>query len=345
MNFSRQLTPLLGPLLCLLCLWPGDTRGREPATPNVTVREWPVPWPDSRPRDPAVDSQGRVWFCGQRGNYLAHLDPDTGQFHQVALADNTHPHNLVIDHRDQVWYAGNRNAHIGRLDPATGQITSFPLPPETAGDPHTLQLDAAGRLWFTAQWANHIGRLTPDTGALELLAIDKIRARPYGIKLDSRQRPWIALFGTHKLATLSADGKQVRQIDLPSRNERPRRLEVDAQGDVWYVDYLGGVLGRYQPDTGSFSKWPLPAGGKARPYGTALDNQQRLWIAQTGVQPNRLAIFDIRRRRFVAEAVIPSGGGSIRHMYYHPPSDSIWFGTDKNTLGRAQWTGPPPGER
>ena len=335
---SQQLMPLVFPLLCLLCLWSAASQGEQQA---IAVREWQVPWPDSRPRDPAVDSRGRVWFCGQRGNYLASLDPASGEFHRIALADKTHPHNLIIDEKDQIWYAGNQNAHIGRLDPDTGKITQFPLPADTAGDPHTLQLDDKGLVWFTAQWANHLGRLDPGTGELQLFGIDKTRARPYGIKLGPRQRPWVALFGTHRLATLDDDSGQLRQIDLPSRNERPRRLEVDAQGNVWYVDYLGGVLGRYRPDTRSFSKWPLPAGGKSRPYGTALDSRQRLWIAQTGVQPNRLAVFDIRRQRFVAEAEIPGGGGSIRHMYYHSPTDSIWFGTDKNTLGRAKWTGEP----
>ena len=36
---------------------------------QVPIKEWPVPYSSSRPRDPYVDSQNRVWFVGQVGNY------------------------------------------------------------------------------------------------------------------------------------------------------------------------------------------------------------------------------------------------------------------------------------
>jgi len=53
----------------------------------VEIKEWTVPWPDSRPRDPFAESQSCVWFCGQRGGYLAMLDPTTGEFKQYDLGD------------------------------------------------------------------------------------------------------------------------------------------------------------------------------------------------------------------------------------------------------------------
>ena len=39
---------------------------------------------------------------------------------------------------------------------------------------------------------------------------------------------------------------------------------------------------------------------------------------------------------FFAATEIGSGGGSVRHMYYDQRTQSIWFGTDTNYLGRAQ---------
>ncbi|HEY9015128.1 MAG TPA: hypothetical protein VIM84_08715, partial [Gemmatimonadales bacterium] len=48
-----------------------------PAQAQVAIKEWPVPYPGSRPRDPDVDSKNRVWFVGQVGNYVAYLDPKT----------------------------------------------------------------------------------------------------------------------------------------------------------------------------------------------------------------------------------------------------------------------------
>src|SRR5687768_10481745 len=81
--------------------------------PSLDIREWPVPWKDTRPRDPFMDSTGRVWFVGQTGDYLAHLDPKSGKFERVDLAKGTGPHNLVVDDAGDVWFSGNKQAYIG----------------------------------------------------------------------------------------------------------------------------------------------------------------------------------------------------------------------------------------
>ena len=106
------------------------------AVPNpVDIKEWQVPWDQTRPRDPYLDRQNRVWFVGQGGDYLAVLDPEVGQFHQFKLDPGTGPHNLIVDDEGQVWYAGNRAAHIGKLDPVTGNITKYSMPDPKATDP------------------------------------------------------------------------------------------------------------------------------------------------------------------------------------------------------------------
>ena len=43
------------------------------AQPVLT--EWEVPYPDSRPRDPYVDTSGTVWFVGQGADYVAAFQP------------------------------------------------------------------------------------------------------------------------------------------------------------------------------------------------------------------------------------------------------------------------------
>ena len=44
-----------------------------------------------------MDQQGRVWFVGQQGNYLAFLDPETGEFKRYDLDPGAGPHNLIVD--------------------------------------------------------------------------------------------------------------------------------------------------------------------------------------------------------------------------------------------------------
>ncbi len=303
------------------------------AEPRVT--EWQVPYPNTRPRDPYVDSAGRVWFCGQAGAYIAHLDPTTGAFTRFDLADGAGPHNLIIDAPDRVWYAANTLPYIGRLDPKRGEIKKYEMPKDTARDPHTLVFDDAGNIWFTAQWSDRIGRLDMESGKIDLVELPGRGLRPYGIKVDPRGRPWAVLFGTNKLASIDPASLRLWQVELPDSLSRPRRLEIDAAGNIWYGDYSRGTLGRYAPDTGKFDEWPLPGGSNSRPYGMALDSEGRIWLAEAG-SPNRLVAFDPGKGVFTHVIDVPNARGSIRHMYFDARTDSIWFGEDSNYIGRLQ---------
>jgi virginiamycin B lyase len=303
---------------------------------TVELQEWTVPWPDTRPRDPYVDGQGRVWFVGQEGNYIAYLEPKSGEFKRFTIEEGTHPHNLIVDRSGVVWYAGNRNARIGRLDPASGAIKTFHMPDAAARDPHTLVFDERGNLWFTVQGGNYVGRLQPVSGKVDLIKVNTPRARPYGIDIDSKGRPWVNLFGSDKIAVIDPATLALQEISLPRAEARSRRIGVTADDAVWYVDYAGGQLGRYDPAAKKFREWALPSGAQSRPYALAVDDKNRIWLVETGVQPNNFVGFDPQNETFFAAAPISSGGGTVRHMYFHPATREIWFGTDRGTIGRAK---------
>lgn len=307
--------------------------GEAAAADSVEIREWAVPWQSSRPRDPIVDPLGRVWFVGQRGNYLGALDPETGEFGRKDLPPGALPHNVIVGPDGALWYAGNGDAHIGRVDSASGEITRFEVP---VSDPHTLFFAPGGELWFTAQGANRIGRLDPGTGDVDLIEPSVGDARPYGIVVDPSGRPWIALFGTNRIATADPATMELVEHELPWADARVRRLDVTSDGSVWYVDYARGTVGRLTPATGAAVEWSAPGGRSSRPYAMAIDDRDRIWFVETGGDPNRLVGFDPASEEFFAVTPIPSGGGTVRHMVFHPATGSLWFGTDANTIGRAR---------
>ena len=305
---------------------------------QVPIKEWPVPYADSRPRDPYVDSQNRVWFVGQKGNYLAYLEPESGKFKRYELEDGALPHNLIVDQKGMVWYAGNGNGHIGKLDPTTGKITRYPMTNPEVRDPHTLVFDGKGDIWFTAQNSNFVGRLHTGNGKIDVIEVPTPNARPYGIAIDSKGRPWFNEFGNEKIAMVDPATLKISEHPLPNDRSRTRRIEVTSDDRIWYVDYSRGYLGRFDPATSQFKEWALPGGPSALPYAMAVDSRDRLWMVETGSQPNRLVGFDPKTEKFFGVTPIPSGGGTVRHMIYDKRSGQIWFGTDNNTIGRAQVT-------
>jgi virginiamycin B lyase len=142
------------------------------------------------------------------------------------------------------------------------------------------------------------------------------------------------LFGTNKIATVDPATMQLREITLPRPDTRPRRMEITSDDKIWYGDYDGGKLGRYDPATGKIDEWQLPGGADARPYAIVRDDQDRIWVAETS-QPNKFVAFDPKTLQFSEETAVPSGGGTVRHMVYDAATRTIWFGTDVNTIGKA----------
>jgi virginiamycin B lyase len=322
-------------LLGLLSAREADAQRATAGDTLVPLQEWTVPWEKSRPRDPYVAPDGAVWFVGQEGNYVARLDPSTGRFRRFEIDSGTHPHTVIVDAQGRAWYAGNRNGMIGRIDPRTGAITRYPMPDSAARDPHTMVFDRNGDIWFTAQNSNFIGKLETRTGRIRLVQPPRARARPYGIVIDANGRPWFNLFGTNAVGSVDPVNFEITVHPLPNERTRGRRIALTPDGGVWYVDYSRGFLSRVDPRSGAVREFAIPGGGAALPYALSVDDRGRLWFVETGRQPNRFVGFDPTLQQFFGITPVASGGGTIRHMTWDAQRRVLWFGTDNNTIGKA----------
>ena len=291
------------------------------------LKEWDVEW-GGRTRDPAVAPDGKVWFVGQAGNYIASFDPRSEQFRRYEIEAGTNPHTLIVDAGGLVWYAGNRNGRIGRLDPSSGEIKTIMT--GEARDPHTMVFDGKGNIWFTSQGSNRVGRLNMATEKLDLVTPYEQPSNPYGIVLDGKGTPWVSLLRTNMVAKIDPETLAVTRFEQADEGSRSRRLEVTSDGMIWHGDEGRGFLGRINPTTGETREWQVPGGASARPYAITKDDQGRLWISETGPE-KRLVGFDPRTERFFAHIPV---SGTVRHMFFDPRTKMLWFGTDANKIGR-----------
>lgn len=300
---------------------------------GLTLHEWTVEWDGTRPRDPSVAADGKVWFVGQAGDYAARFDPETETFERFDLPEGAGPHTIFVTDDQEIWYAGNRDAHLGRIDRETGEITRIEMPEELS-DPHTIVEDSRGRLWFTSQWANHVGRYDRESGEVRFVAVPTEQARPYGIDIAEDGTVWVVLLGTNALAKIDPEDMTLEEIELPREDARLRRIAITDRG-IWYSDYARGFIGVYGPESGEFDEWRTDLEQRAGPYALIADDQQRIWYVETHPDPNRFVGFDPKSEAFIAIEPVPSGGGSVRHMVFDGERNAIWFGTDTNKLGRA----------
>ncbi len=314
-------------LVCaaLLMAWQPPVAAQQQK--GVDLKEWAVEF-GGRTRDPAVAPDGKVWFVGQAGNYIAWFDPKSEQFKRFEIEDGTNPHSINVDPQGIVWYTGNRNGRIGRLDPNGGGLRTIMT--GEAKDPHTHVFDGKGNIWFTSQGSNRIGRLNMKTEKVDLITPNEQPSNPYGIVIDKDGYPWAALFRTNTLVRIDPNTLAVTPFKQANEASRSRRIETTPDGMMWYVDEPRGFLGRINPKTGETKEWQAPGGPGSLPYALTKDDQGRLWFSETGPL-KQLVGFDPKTEKFFSVNTV---SGNIRHMQFHAPTKAMWFGTDANKIGR-----------
>ena len=329
----------------LLLLFPIATAAvAAHAQVSVPINEFSVPWGrEGRPRDPAVAPDGNVFFVGQEASYIARLDPRTGQFKKYEIDASAHPHNCIVDPQGQVWFSGNTNGTLNRLDPATGKVSTFTVG-EGVRDPHTLVFDKKGNIWFTAQNSNAVGYFDVAASKFRVVKMPVPEGRrtsnPYGIVLDSKGRPWFNLFGTNTIGTLDPVTFELKTYKLANDSTRDRRIGITTDDKLYYTDYTRGRLGRLDPATGKADEWMLPGGPASLPYAMTVDDQDRVWVAESNPsKPNRLVGFDPKTQKFFSISELKGEKNTIRYMVFDRKSKQIWFGSDAGFIGKADVAG------
>lgn len=296
---------------------PNDERTPKllPGNTKITFKQWQVPTLGQRSRDPIEAKDGTIWWAGQWGNLIGKINPKTDEMKEYPLLANSKPHSVTLDAQGDVWYTGNKNGTIGKLDIDTEEITVYRMPDKAAKDPHTAIFANTGMLWFTLQHSNMIGRLNPENGDIKLVNMPTKGSRPYGIKIDENDIPWVACNGHNCLVKIDPISMKITEINLPNDATKVRRLDIAADGHIWYVNSSRGRLGRYNPHTGDIKEWPSPSGELSHPYAIAIVGDS-IWYNESGKRPDALVRFDPKNESFQSWPV-PTGdtyAGIIRHM-------------------------------
>ena len=295
---------------------------------DITIEEWVTPTLGQRTRDPVESPDGAIWWTGMWASLVGRLDPNTGAMQEYQLPSSARPHSIVPDADGFIWYTGNSNGTIGRLNPADGSIKEYPT---RARDPHTAVFHPNGNLYFTSQHSNMLGRLNPATG--ELIEIET-RKKPYGIKVGKAGDLFIAYNGTNAIGRMHPGTLSVRYYDIPDAATRIRRLDVDSDENVWFVNSSLGKVGKLDVDTGKVTQWNSPSGPTSHPYSMTVI-KDIVWYNESGMRPDALVRFDPAKEKFQSWAV-PSGIGIIRHTWETQDGDLLIHQSSSNRVGRVR---------
>jgi len=91
----------------------------------------------------------------------------------------------------------------------------------------------------------------------------------------------------------------ITEYDLPRKTIAPHDVRTDADGMVWYSNFVENYLGRLDPKTGSHAEYAYPVIKPGAPLGSLAleaDNDGNLWLA--AMFQTVLVKFDVRTRTF-----------------------------------------------
>jgi virginiamycin B lyase len=223
------------------------------------------------------DKAGMFWipYYG-RGNQVVRLNARTAELTRFPLPfDKTAGIHSAIPAPDgSVWFTEAALGKIGRLNPQTKEIVEFqnsPLPNGRRTGTHTVRVDEKGRVWTSGGPA--ISMFDPVTKEFSHFDL----AATYGNVAGQNGDEWFTSFRDDgPIGRVTKDG--VLSKFYPPTKGKPQRLQVDADGIVWFSERVGGKIGRFDPKTETFKEFDLP-GPSPSPYAIGIDRNHMIWYS------------------------------------------------------------------
>jgi virginiamycin B lyase len=266
------------------------------------------------------DKNGNVWIpYNGPVNKIARLDPKTGKLDDfpVPSTDVLRIHSAVPAADGTVWFSEQFKNKIGRLDPKTKQVSEYESP--TPGTTHTIRIDSKGMVWSTG---NPLNRFDPETHKFTAFHADD--GAYYGITIDKDDNVWAGgLRDDGKLYRVNSKGEQ-KGWAPPTKGE-PRRIQVAADGTVWFGEYFSGKVAHFNPKTETFKEYTLP-GARPSPYALGVDKSGKIWYASYYM--DELGCLDPKTGK-VLEYPYPHSENTLREFF---PDDQgrLWYGSPSN---------------
>ncbi|NIV18747.1 MAG: PQQ-binding-like beta-propeller repeat protein [Woeseiaceae bacterium] len=264
----------------------------------------------------AISSRdGHIFLTPSMQRELVEFDPDTGEFRRHKMNDGFYPHTIRTDQKDRVWFTLALSSQVAMFDRETEEFTYYDLPSRSFKEWLTLRVID---LRLALGWVGSRPDMDWDTSGFPM---------PYGIDVSPVDGSiWVARLYADDIARIDPETEEVTMIETPF--EAPRRLRIDARGDLWIVSFSEGKLARYEPKADRFKVFDLPVASET-PYALNVDRQRGVvWV--NGNQSDTLMSFHIdtqtwrvypmpRKRTFTRDVEI-ADDGSVYTSNSHFPS-------------------------
>ena len=298
---------------------------------KIVYVEYELPGPSRMPWSAFPDKDGNYWmpYYGN-ANKIGRLDPKTGEVQEYPVPNQGTAaiHSAVPAPDGSVWLTEQGSNKLGHWDPATrthygisGCVYSRARKERLRADPSTrcglMRREESGRREARSPFS--IRRRKSSRRSRKYL--------PHTASCSTRiGNCWFAEFVPNgKIGKVDAKTLKVTKWQPPTPDARPRRIQIDSDGTIWFAEFQAGKIGQFDPKTETFKEFALP-GPETTPYALAIAKNHTLWYSSEHLDV--IGNLDPKSGH-VTEYPFPQAENTMREFYLDAQG-RMWFGTPAN---------------
>jgi virginiamycin B lyase len=217
---------------------------------RAVITEYRIPRDNAIPHDVQLDAQGNVWYNDFKTDWLGKLDPHTGEIKEFKLPSKPGRHpgsaDMFISEDDNVWI--NQRMEDGRtlrFDTKTEKITG------TWDNTRFVLLDLRKGI------AAGIGmEMDIATGQVTHYKYSS-SIEGYGDARDSKGIGYRGGLPDPDIKVLDHETGKVTSYMPQTPNSGPRRIALDGDDYLWFGEWFGGKIGRFDIKEKKITEYPV----------------------------------------------------------------------------------------
>ena len=300
---------------------------------NYRVVQYDLENIKSEPHDVAVDPQGIGWANQRLGGKVSRFDPVTYEYSEISppltRAPKARPGNLQISADGMMWLPDPNERRWLSYDTKSGEWTTWPFPETVRGQPNgnSLALHPDGTIWASGPGAaRRLNPVTKEWTAWDTPTWLKTKKNPggYGLTIDGEGRAWMAMNLVDRMARFDGKTGEVLEFKVPVEGTSyPRRMDTDANGDVWVGLWGSGQLMKIHHKTNAMEVIdpPTPKNGA---YAVSADLKNNLlWVTLHTV--DKIGRYNPSTKTWV-EFPLPQAETDVRRVEFDPNHPNrVWW--------------------
>ena len=294
----------------------------------------------AEPHDVAADPKGNAWVA-ERAGKLGKFDPRTLEFSErnpppgPAAPDRQRLGNPQIDANGILWVADGPNQRWLSYDTNTDKFLAFAWPrgKGNAGG-NTMSIHPNGTIWATGA-GKEARHLDPSTGVFNIYEAPSAKGNKnpgaYGMAVAGDGSVWFAEDNTDLMARIDPVTFKIDEYKIPYQGHAfPRRMNSDANGDLWVALWNAGKLMKIDHKTKQMTLYTPPSNNGGH-YSVIVDKKGGyIWVSEH--QVDAIARFDPRTEEWV-EFPLAEAESDPRRIDLDPTNPNRIFFSG-NTAGR-----------